>query len=163
MKRIFFYCTLKGKGIRLINDYSKYIDKINGKICVSAETEEVEKISYDCYRFETQTVKQNDLLKRSSLILDEFLNYHPRYAIHLSNVKIINPILLGDCGFRKYNFGDEILKRIPQNMTQAWIDGKPITIISIRPENLMNIIDGCKDIELRRGLTKDLKELIKND
>lgn len=158
---------------------------LNGKIACECEvdTEEIKLIEneeQDMF-FETNSMKGQTLDKRSCLKeyeLDNYLNLYNHeigdkcgYALHLSNVKERAMELSDVC---KYDFWAskmfgisatekdlyEPLEKAPQNMMWVWIkeNGKWVQylLISVRPQWLCKILNGEKDIEVRRKVLKGM-------
>lgn len=170
------YCLSRDKG-----------ESLNGKI-VAVSDYEVEEImvitqytidkSWDLYQ--TPNLSHSELLERSLVSVDEINKYKPGYAIHIENLyKFIKPKELKDLYIKgayhnaEQMFTDEIqingewfhpLKRAPQNMCYAYDkDGVKYVLISIRPEWLCLILNGRKDVELRRKVLKEMKECLNRE
>ena len=98
-------------------------------------------------------------------------DYDPRHALYLKNVKAIKPFPITGVARRDptgLNIAEGIASgmfRAPQNMGYAWLyeDGKWVRylLLSIRPENICNIANGLKDIETRRQVVNEIKEMEK--
>lgn len=128
------------------------------------------------------------LLQKSCLdhdALDEYLKEDIGYAIYLKNVKVFDepkeledfynkiPLSYDDWLYAIYSGGrgskgnyDSYLnvfrlKKAPQNMCYVYDkNGVRYILISIRPEHLVNICNGKKNIEVRRQILNALKELL---
>lgn len=156
--------------------------ELNGTICVSCNIDVVEKINYKeeildsgstCRYIDTKTLDEGGLLKASCLNLDAFYAYYPKFALHLSNVTNIRPLKL-PCLCLLHNnergiepLANEPLYKVPQNMCYAYRFNfetkqlEKILLISIRAENMVNIMNFLKTVETRRNITNKLKELIR--
>ena len=123
--------------------------------------------------FETKTLNQDKLFKKSCLNWEEMEKYlystnGKGYAIHIKNLKIFDePKELSDyySRARKMNTFDgyewvcESIDKAPQNMMYAQDEKeKQYILISIRPEWLCKILNNEKTIEVRK---KVLKEMLK--
>ena len=172
-----YYCAFK-KGMNTLgytteNELSEA--SLNGTICFSCDIEKVEEIYFDpildC--FMTKTLGESSLEKRACLSNEELKDYNPKHALYLKNVKEIKPKHVYLVRFNKeppepffYDryFKKEITKA-PQNMCKGYYleNGvwKEYILISIRPENLCNIANGLKDIETRRQVVNEIKEMEK--
>lgn len=173
-KEIYFYCTY-GRELRIIGGDPFISDRpnprwacypkedLNGKICAIAKTSKIEEITYDGYSPKTASMYESMLLTRSCLTGEDFLKYRPKYAIIIDSVDVLEkPATLNELGLVKYNSAGGIMDRAPQSMEPAYTkNGKLITVMAIRPEYLIGIMRNVKTIELRRKLTKELKELLK--
>ena len=157
-------------------------EELNGKI-VAVSDYEVEEIriitqyttdkSWDVYL--TPNLAPIEL-KEHSCLNDSMLNkYKPNYAIHIQNLyEFIKPKELKDLYIKgayhnpEQMFTDEIqingewfhpMKKAPQNMCYAVDEkGNRYVIISVHPEWLCLILNGLKDVELRRKVLKEMKE-----
>jgi predicted transcriptional regulator len=154
-------------------------DTLNGKIVCECEvdTEEIEdKVSYfDSWFNEghhTKTMSNKELEKRSCLSYQDLCKYlgegEPTevvgYALHLSNIKVFDkPRELKECYYYNSNF--DYLLKAPQNMCYAFepiqfdeinIDMRRLVLISVRPQWLCKILNGEKDIEVRRKVLKGM-------
>ena len=147
--KAYLYCTkakpyLKPNGaIGTIS--TKY--NLNGFVCFECEINKVEEIRYglltDC--FTTNTLGQCSLLNRACLTEKRIKDYYPRYALYLKNVKKIdNPFTVSQA---------------PQNMMNY--KHCNCVLISVQPQHLANIANGLKDIEVRKSILNELKEIIK--
>jgi predicted transcriptional regulator len=152
---------------------------LNGKIACECEidTEIINSLyhsdsNYSCYdyiTFQTNTMDSDTLEKRSCLEdeqLEEYLGSleldKVGYALHLSNIKVFDkPKELNNLN----NLKGYSVHNAPQNM--CWVydlknDTKGRTIIekklliSIRPQWVRKILNGEKDIEVRRKVLKGM-------
>lgn len=131
------------------------IDRIglNGFVCFECEINKVEEIRHDYSPlgddlFFTKSVSIPVDFERQTCLNTEQLNsYHPRYALHLENVKKIDKPFT--------------VSQAPQNMCYMTVKGERCVLISIQPQHLANIAKGLKDIEVRKSILNELKELIK--
>ena len=167
------YCLSRDKG-----------DSLNGKIaCVSDyEVEEVKEIYCCGCLIQTKTMCREELVGRSRLTDEEFDEYRPNYAIHIKNLNIfdkpkkisdfykrterVNPSIICDfctnypfdkCKECRDNYDYFNLKRAPQNMMYVYdYLGDKYVLISVRPEWLCLILNGLKDVELRRKVLKEM-------
>ena len=157
--------------------YYMIFDKpLNGTVCFECEIEKAEKTSVSPfpfangdYQYGTKTLTPDALEARSCLSVKELNDYDPRHALYLTNVKAITPMPVTALGRRDpthLNLAEGIASgmfRAPQNMCWAWLyeDGKWVRylLLSIRPENVCNIANGLKDIETRRQVVNEIKEM----
>lgn len=154
----------------------------NGKIVCECEveTEEIEdRVSYfDSWFNEghhTKNMTNKELEKRSCLSYQDLCKYlgegEPNevvgYALHLSNVKErVMELYKVTYIKRGYDFGEFIehtpITKAPQNMMWVWIkeNGKWVKylLISVRSQWLCKILNGKKDIEVRRKVLKGMVE-----
>ena len=163
------YCLSRDKG-----------DSLNGKIValhdfdvegLSVVTQYTTDKSWNLYQ--TPNLSHSELLERSLVSVDEINKYKPGYAIHIKNLyKFIKPKELKDLYVKgayhnaEQMFTDEIqingewfhpMKKAPQNMCYAYdIHGNKYVVISVRPEWLCLILNGLKDVELRRKVLKEM-------
>lgn len=186
--KLLLYCNKNGKKLL---DTSKYdfdflnqkmsYQTLNGKIVAECDFE-VEHLynAYSPYRendihyFDTDTLNEAELIKRSRLSNLELENYFKGkngYAIHIKNLKE-RVMELSDV--YKYNnsynnmFGwiaEENekyipLNKAPQNMCRVWIyeDGKWVMyiLISVRPEWLYLELIGEKTVEIRKRVLRGM-------
>lgn len=126
--------------------------------------------------YSTKTLDNEQLLRKSRIFgqgLNDYLgdrNYDKNnnvvgYAIHIKNLNIFDePKRLYDY-LKSYSvtfdrFGHlrcEGLKRAPQNMCYAVDEqGNRYVIISVHPEWLCLILNGLKDVELRKKVLKEM-------
>lgn len=138
------------------------------------------------HHFNTKTLDNEQLLRKSHIIgqaIDEYLGDHNYdknnnvvgYAIHIENLyKFIKPKELKDLYIKggyhnaEQMFTDEIqingewfhpMKKAPQNMCYTYDKyGNKYVVISVHPEWLCLILNGRKDVELRRKVLKEMKE-----
>ena len=150
---------------------------LNGTVCFSCDIGKVEKIRHDYSPlgddlFFTKSVSIPVDFERQTCLNTEQLNsYKPRYALYIENVKAIAPMPITALARRDptgLNIAEGIASgmfRAPQNMGYAWLyeDGKWVRylLLSIRPENICNIANGLKDIETRRQVVNEIKEMEK--
>lgn len=148
---------------------------LNGKIVAECDSE-VEEITYELYGDldwqhdylpTTNTMDVCNLENASCLDRTEIENYlrgNNGYAIHIKNLKIFDEPKELSYYYRycpcSYNPLQPI-KVAPQNMMYAYnfkdYDEKPeYILISIRPEHLVNILNGNKTIEIRKKVLKGM-------
>ena len=177
------YHTDKNLKVKLSN--TNELANLNGKIVAECDFE-VEEIGLveipdyagdECHTFvydvsiyfETKTLNQDKLFKKSCLNWEEMKKYlystnGKGYAIHIKNLHIFDePRFIQDYSKNEnpYNY----IENAPQNMMYAYDvksfkDYEKYILISIRPEWLCKILNGEKTIEVRK---KVLKEMLKNE
>jgi len=145
---------------------------LNGKIVAECdfEVEDLRIVEDDPlggYWYGTKTLSENEVLEKSCLTSDELFDYlgedNEGYAIHIKNLHIFDePRELYECLIHpkiesKY-YGCEHLSKAPQNMMYVELDDIRHILISIRPQWLVEILNGEKTIEIRK---KVLREMIK--
>ena len=148
---------------------------LNGFICAECDIDSVEEIKKEYhvgdkhFTYYTNTLENDELIDKSCAEKEAFCEYMPRYVLYLSNVKAIEPFEIVDCvSIPTKSKHSKLLVKAPQNM-QMTLVGYAISnlttdkylVISVRPEYLCKILNGEKTIEVRRVITKELKELIK--
>lgn len=129
--------------------------------------------------------REKELLKHSCLTFDELDNYlqgKNGYALHISNLKVFDkPKALSDCDITieeitwdtlrcdscmdfkadckecYENYLTRELKKAPQNMMNVWFNGERYVLISIQPQWLCKILNGEKDIEIRKQVLNCMK------
>lgn len=156
-----------------ISGYTNYYGLNNGKIVAECdfEVEEIFEDNYedarDGYVEHFYTLKSYDdfdegqkaLLKKSCLQkheLSNYLGFENGFAIHIKNLKIFDePKELSEYGM---DFPISPIVKAPQNMMYANGIGERYILISIRPEHLVNILNGNKTIEIRKKILKEMKE-----
>lgn len=188
--KLLLYCTKRGKKLA---DTSKYDfdfpnqkmswQTLNGKIVAECdyEVEEIQAIErwdYSDSLYETQTLREEELLNKSRLSyeeLDKYLNGNNGYAIHIKNLKE-RVMELSDV-YKYDNSYDNMfgwiaeenekyipLDKAPQNMMRVWVyeNGKWVMyiLISVRPEWLCLELNGEKTTEVRK---KVLRGMLEND
>ena len=153
---------------------------LNGTICFECEIEKAEKIviapfpfANGDYQYASKTLTPDALEARSCLSVRELNDYDPRHALYLKNVKAIKPFPITGVARRDpthLNLAEGIASgmfRAPQNMCWAWAwndeerKWERVLVLSLRPKNLCNIANGLKDIETRRVVVKEIKEMEK--
>ena len=145
---------------------------LNGKIVAECEIE-VEEITPSTWNAETERrILKGSCLKEHQLFDyiikgDENESQNPLYALHISNLNIFDePRELSD--FNKIietTYGeepDETITRAPQNMMRCCYEKKPKewktgVLISIQPQWLCKILNGEKDIEVRKQVLNCMK------
>lgn len=151
----------------------------NGTVCFQSHIDKVEKINetetslfsengaevYKGHSFSTSRTTSKDLLKRSCVETTDMDAYKPKYALYIKETKEITQFAINE--FAK-NINNVFyrnclivpLRRAPQNMEMVWWwNGKlweHVLLISIRSNNLKNLANGLKDIELRNVLVKQI-------
>lgn len=100
----------------------------------------------------------------------EYANGKPLYALHISNLHIFDtPKELNDYCLHEIVdnvfFNEKEIKKAPQNMCRVYDKkltrtekGDGYVLISIRPQWLCKILNGEKDIEVRREVLNCMKE-----
>jgi hypothetical protein len=179
---IYIYCTkakpyLKPNGaIGTIS--TKY--NLNGSVCFECEIEKAEKIvvapfpfANGDYQYASKTLTPDALEVRSCLSVKELNDYDPRHALYLKNVKAIKPFPITGVARRDptgLNIAEGLasgMHRAPQNMCWAWRwndeerKWERVLVLSIQSKNLANIANGLKDIETRRQVVNEIKEMEK--
>ena len=147
---------------------------LNGTICFECEIEKAEEIENTLlhmaptFMHETKTLCDSELLRRACLTPEEADEYMPKHALYLENVKEIKPFKITKLWkYKAHPFGPYHLSRAPQNMCWAWRwndeerKWERVLVLSLRPKNLCNIANGLKDIETRRVVVKEIKEMEK--
>ena len=152
---------------------------LNGTICFECEIEKAEEIENTLlhmaptFMHETKTLCDSELLRRACLTPEEADEYMPKHALYLENVKEIKPFNIGELARRDptgLNIAEGLASgmfRAPQNMCWAWAwndeerKWERVLVLSLRPKNLCNIANGLKDIETRRVVVKEIKEMEK--
>ena len=147
---------------------------LNGTICFECEIEKAEEIENTLlhmaptFMHETKTLCDSELLRRACLTPEEADEYMPKHALYLENVKEIKPFKITELWkYKVHPFDPYHLSRAPQNMCWAWRwndeerKWERVLVLSLRPKNLCNIANGLKDIETRRVVVKEIKEMEK--
>lgn len=185
MKKLLLYCTKAKPHLVKVDDnefditndiYDNRIqwDKkpiLNGKIVAECDFE-VEKIEpvispidNKPYAYMTRKLERWEITTESCLTFEEMNDYlkgKNGYAIHIKNLHIFDePKELRDYkGDSKGNFF-KIIEKAPQNMRMVLNEKlEDCILISIRPEWLCKILNGEKNIEVRK---KVLKEMLNNE
>lgn len=151
---------------------------LNGTVCFECEIVEAEKIviapfpfANGDYQYGTKTLTPDALEVRSCLSVKELNDYDPRHALYLTNVKEIEPMPITALAKRDptgLNIAEGLasgLLRAPQNMCCAWRwndkGWERVLVLSLRARHLCNIANGLKDIETRRQVVNEIKEMEK--
>lgn len=152
---------------------------LNGTVCFECDIEKVEEIvkqdkgyvSTNETLFNTKSMDSFTLRQRSCLTGEEMANYSPKHALYLTNVKAIAPMPITALARRDptgLNIAQGLasgMLRAPQNMCWAWRwndkGWERVLVLSLRPRHLCNIANGLKDIETRRKIVKEIKEMEK--
>ena len=160
------------------------LDRVNGEIVCECEVE-TEEFSYtklECLTHKYLDLLKHSCLTDKQMY--DYFKGKNGYVLHLSNVKVFDkPKELSDFTTRKPRTYDSIVcdsctdfgfnckecsylceyqqvKKAPQNMQWCWVyeNGKWVKylIISIRPQWLCKILNGEKDLELRRKVLKGM-------
>jgi hypothetical protein len=174
-----YYCAFK-KGMNTLgytteNELSEA--SLNGTVCFECEIEKAEEIENTLlhmaptFMHETKTLCDSELLRRACLTPEEADEYMPKHALYLENVKEIKPFKIWELVRRDptgLNIAEGLasgMHRAPQNMCWAWRwndkGWERVLVLSLRPKNLCNIANGLKDIETRRQVVKEIKEMEK--
>lgn len=144
---------------------------LNGKIVAECdfEVEEIKLLEDNNATMITNTLSEEELLKKSCLEGYELCNYlydnlwcgQKGYAININNLHIFDkPRELYDCLIHpkiesKY-YGCEHLSKAPQNMMYVELDDIKYILISIQPQWLCKILNGEKTIEIRKKVLKEM-------
>ena len=164
-----------------ISEYKKYYGLNNGKIVAECdyeieEIQTIERWDYSDSLYETQTLREDELLNKSCLSyeeLDKYLNGENGYAIHIKNLHIYDkPRELSDVykydnsynnmfGWLKEENEKYIpLDKAPQNMMRVWVyeNGEWIMyiLISVKPEWLCLELNKIKTVEVRKQVLKEM-------
>ena len=150
---------------------------LNGTVCFECDIEKVEEIENTLlhmaptFMHETKTLCDSELLRRACLTPEEADEYMPKHALYLENVKEIEPMPITNLHKDGRDINDirlysiKYLTRAPQNMCWAWrLKGgkwERVLVLSLRPRHLCNIANGLKDIETRRQVVNEIKEMEK--
>jgi len=135
------------------------------------------------HRYNTKTLDNEQLLRKSRIFgqgLNDYLGDHDYdknnnvvgYAIHIKNLNIFDKSKELSDFYTHDNSYDNLfgwafedrekyipLKKAPQNMCYAFDKyGNKYVVISVHPEWLCLILNGLKDVELRRKVLKEMKE-----
>lgn len=142
---------------------------LNGKIVAKCEveTEEISLSEYPYYEdcsvclLDTPTLNHDELLDKSCLSdneLDDYLINQKGYALHISNLKELNPPLTFEKNYiYKEPSGFKQVLKAPQNMMKVYDRfSNEYILISIRPEWLCKILNGEKTIEVRKQVLKEM-------
>ena len=159
-------------------DYAPQLEriKLNGKIVAESdfEVEEITKVRnyYDMKPeafdnlYYTRTLDCEQLSIFSCMTTEQFDNYlkdKNGYAIQIRHLNIFDkPKKISDFYKVENTYGIEpprYLIKAPQNMCYVFdCYGNKYVLISARPEWLCLILNGKKDVELRRKVLKEMKE-----
>lgn len=84
------------------------------------------------------------------------------YALHLSNVKVLNNPLKFEKDFIYKDYkSNGLITKAPQNMCNVYDRfGNHYILISIQPQHLAKILNGEKTIEVRKKILNSLKEAL---
>ena len=149
----------------------KYGDKdvqigalLNGKIVAECEIDKVEgfDITYPVYFSEVKDELEH-ITKGSCLSLmnlHHYLGTKKGYALHLSNVKVLDKPLSFDKDYIYKDYkSNALITKAPQNMCNVYDRfGNHYVLISIQPQHLVNILNGKKTIEIRKQILNVMKE-----
>ena len=175
--KMLLYCTKAGLILRDYRGKTNVLSPtdrpvLNGKIVAECDFE-VEEITHGYGEYgeyyQTKTLGLMSLREHSCISSDELSEYLKRgdvvskvgYAIHIKNLNVFDkPKKISDF----YKSTNEItfepplpLIKAPQNMCYAYDKyGNKYVVISIRPEWLAMILNGLKDVELRRKVLKEM-------
>jgi len=142
--------------------------ELNGKIVAKCdfEVEEIRYVEYaDEWGYETNSLNEDDLIDKSCLNSKQLFDYlkhckNGAYAIHIKNLHIFdkpNELFFYDGKSKEEDFYH--LYKTPQNMMYVYdIDELKYILISIKPEDLCEILNGEQTIIVRK---KILKEMLK--
>jgi len=154
----------------------------NGTVCGACETDKVERITRNVVdlnhpmmqEYFTFSLWEKDLLARSRLTKAEMSVYDPKFAIYLESPKPIVPMPITRLAKNAFSEEDiashphtvtlyKDMVRAPQNMCRAyWFrdgDWKQVIVLSVRARFFCDIMNGKKDIEVRRSVLRELKEM----
>ena len=127
----------------------------------------------ECYEtiitneYSDEEIANCPLLKKSCLTFDELGNYvcpkggvNNFYALHLSNVKVLDKPLSFDKDYIYKDYkSNALITKAPQNMCNVYDRfGNHYVLISIQPQHLVNILNGKKTIEIRKQILNVMKE-----
>ena len=182
MIKLLLYCT-KAKPY-LVYDYFDKVccksitaDKIesyhlNGKIVAECECEKIDEWFWNgwwnCYAknsdIDVQIIDEEDIEKSclNQYDLYDYLLGETGYAIHLSNVKVLNSPLQfkKDFIYKDYKT-NAVFTKAPQNMCNVYDRfGNHYILISIQPQHLAKILNGEKTIEVRKKILNSMKEML---
>ena len=142
---------------------------LNGKIVAQCEveTEEISLSEYPYYEdcsvclLDTPTLNHDELLDKSCLSdneLDDYLINQKGYALHISNLKELNPPLTFEKNYiYKESSGFKRVLKAPQNMMKVYDRfGNKYILISVQSEWLCKILNGEKTIEVRKKVLKEM-------
>lgn len=155
--------------------------ELNGKIVCECEidTEEIECVRADFndfieYHYITKHLQEKELIKRSCVDFPKLQNYlrlNNGYALHLSNVKervmdlsrCYSQWQVDHLNVEEYFIHIKGIEKAPQNMQWVYILNhedklEKRLLISVRPEWVCKILNGEKDIEVRRKVLKGMCE-----
>ena len=141
---------LDGAYNRLIDNLPEYL--LNGTIVAECDFDVEE---FDYMKPECLTHTYLDLSKKSCLTdkqMYDYLKGKNGYAIHIKNLHIFDkPRELSEY----YYYDDVRLTKAPQNMRYAFDEeNNEYILISIKPQWLCKILNGEKDIEIRKKSAK---------
>lgn len=137
---------------------------LNGKIVAECECEKV--TEFDLYGNHLgYAINLMPILKQSCLNKEDMKNYlgdKKGYALHLSNVKVLNNPLQFEKDFIYKDYkSNRLITKAPQNMCNVYDRfGNQYVLISIRPEHLCKILNGEKTIEVRKKILNSMKEML---
>lgn len=179
MIKCLIYCT-KDKNNQLYRYYGNKYDVLkskqhtmpqpdfylNGKIVAQFDCEKVEEIFYngwwECYANDKDDINCNIFDNEPTCLttkqIKKYLGDKKGYEIHISNLEVFDrPYDL----YEWFNKDEKPLTKAPQNMCYCyhWL-GDEYILISIKPEWVEKILNGCKTIEVRKSIVNKLKELI---
>ena len=165
-----------------------YGESLNGKIVAESDFDCEEIIhTYDNngtthHRYNTKTLNNMQILLKSCILnktLTDYLGDHDYdknnnvvgYAIHIKNLHIFDKPKELSSVYRIVDVGGmsltDTLKKAPQNMMYVSINEweycfynpeDKMVLISVHPEWLAMILNGLKDVELRKKVLKEMKE-----
>ena len=171
------YCKENNLGYELFVDNGVY--KVEWKENINLRDENKQDNNPENYKddgvvFERKdryidTMLKNDDLEKAKITPQELLDYiglgNEGYALHLSNVKVLNKPLQFEKDFIYKDYkSNELITKAPQNMCNVYDRfGNHYILISIRPEHLCKILNGEKTIEVRKKILNSLKEVKENE
>ena len=135
---------------------------LNGKIVAECECQKVEEVflqgGEEDLTFGTKSLFSIEW--KSCLDFEQLESYFGYnndilgYALHLSNVKVLNnPLPFKKVFIFKDYKSNELITKAPQNMCNVYDRfGNHYILISIKPEHLCKILNGEKTIEVRKKI-----------
>lgn len=179
MSKLLLYCTKAKPSLMKYDNIDGYytdtdpvLDKralLNGKIVAECDFE-VEEIVCDGYAYLPLNSNPAELETKGCLNEQELENYFTKkyglvgYALHIKNLHIFDePRELSDYHISYFNeefnmMREKHIEKAPKNMCRAFDIKDTYILISIRPERLCKILNGEKDIEVRKVVLKEMLE-----
>lgn len=181
--KLLLYCT-KSKPYLVYDYYDNSCGKcitadkiesyhLNGKIVAECNCQKVEEIflqgGEENLTFGTKSLFS---IERKSCLdfeqLESYFGYNNDiwgYALHLSNVKVLNNPLQFEKDFIYKDYkSNGLITKAPQNMCNVYDRfGNHYILISIQPQHLVKILNGEKTIEVRKKILNSLKEMLEDE